>query len=222
MVVRTAAPLRAQAADVLRHAILSLDFSPGQRLVERELIERLGVSRTTVREALRELESEGLVEVIPQRGAVVATVNESDAADLYEARTVIEALMVRRFVERATDADIKNLRAAIEDYAAIAQETADVRQMLVCKDRFYEVLRSGAKSPVLSQMVSGLQGRIRVLRSQSLSQPGRPAQSAAELRSLGSAIEERDAKKAYKLCVAHVRTAAQTELAALEASAADA
>jgi len=90
VVTRSAAPLRAQAASVLREAILSLSLREGERLVERELIDRLGVSRTTVREALRELESEGLVEVIPQRGAVVRTVSPADAADLYGARIAID------------------------------------------------------------------------------------------------------------------------------------
>ena len=70
---KAAAPLRERVIATLREAILDFELRPGQRLIERELIERLGVSRTTVRESLRELDSEGLVTVVPQRGAVVAT-----------------------------------------------------------------------------------------------------------------------------------------------------
>src|SRR5919107_5796095 len=117
VVTRSAAPLRAQAASVLREAILSLQLREGERLVERELIDRLGVSRTTVREALRELESEGLVEVIPQRGAVVRTLSPTDASDLYDARVAIEALIVRRFVERADEACVEDVHEAVEAYA---------------------------------------------------------------------------------------------------------
>src|SRR4051812_46590318 len=76
---RIAAPLREQVIAALRQAILDFHLKPGQRLVERELIEQLGVSRTTVREALRELTSEGLVTVVPQKGAVVATPTLEDA-----------------------------------------------------------------------------------------------------------------------------------------------
>lgn len=213
---RTAAPLRAQTAELLRQSILAQDIAAGERLVERELIERLGVSRTTVREALRELESEGLVEVIPQRGAVVATVSEEDAVDLYEARGVIEGLVVRRFVERAGDDEVAALRDAIEEYAEAARQHLEIRDLLAVKDGFYDILGQGARSATLWQLLSSLQGRVRVLRARSLSQPGRPEQSANELRELGEAIAERDADRASALCGRHLQAAAATGLAALE------
>src|SRR5690348_15344785 len=89
---RVAAPLRDQVSSALRQAIVERELPPGQRLVERELVDRLQVSRATVRESLRELEAEGLVTVIPQRGAVVATISLQEAADIYEARAAIESL----------------------------------------------------------------------------------------------------------------------------------
>lgn len=218
---RPAAPLRAQAADVLRRAILSMSLKEGDRLIERELIDRLKVSRTTVREALRELEAEGLVEVIPQRGSVVATISETDAADLYAARTALEALVVRRFIERADDSAHDELLEAVEDYATFAIDDHDVVDMLQAKDRFYDVLRRGADSPALWQVLSGLQARVRVLRARSLAVPGRPPESADELRKLVAAIRNRDADLAAELCSGHVRAAAATGLPALrEASGA--
>ena len=212
---RSAAPLRAQAVDTLRRAILSLSLKEGDRLIERELIDRLAVSRTTVREALRELEAEGLVEVIPQRGSVVATISESDADDLYAARTALEALVVRRFIERADDSAVQDLVDAVEEYAAVATDDRDVVDMLQTKDRFYEALRRGADSPALWQVLSGLQARVRFLRARSLSVPGRPAASAEELRTLAAAIRDRDADLAADLCSSHVRAAAATGLPAL-------
>ncbi|MFI5953934.1 GntR family transcriptional regulator [Cryptosporangium sp. NPDC051539] len=214
---RTAAPLRAQAAEALRNAILSLALPEGERLVERELIERLGVSRTTVREALRELESEGLVEVIPQRGAVVASITPADAADLYAARVAIEALVVRHFVERADDETVDELVAAVDAYAEIADDDHEVPEMLTAKDVFYGVLGRGAASPALWQLLSGLQGRVRVLRARSLSQPGRPVQSAEELKALARAIRMRDAELAARRCSDHVHAAADTGLPTLNA-----
>lgn len=212
---RVAAPLREQAYDALRQAIIGLELPPGYRLVERELIERLGVSRTTVREALRELESEGLVTVIPQRGAVVATLSAREAADLYEARVAIEALVVRRFVERAPDAAVADLRAAVEEFTALSERGGDIGQMLAAKDRFYDVLVQGAGSPPLQQLLGSLQARVRQLRATSLSQDGRPRRAAEELRDLVDAIAERDVAAAEKLCSAHVRAAAGTGLDAL-------
>jgi DNA-binding GntR family transcriptional regulator len=215
---RSAAPLRAQAADTLRRAILSLSLKEGDRLIERELIDRLAVSRTTVREALRELEAEGLVEVIPQRGSVVATISESDADDLYAARTVLEALVVRRFIERADDSLVDELADAVEGYAAVATDDRDVVDMLQAKDTFYDVLRRGADSPALWQVLSGLQARVRFLRARSLSVPGRPSASAEELRELVAMIRDRDADRAADLCSSHVREAAATGMSALRES----
>jgi len=215
---RTAAPLRAQAVEVLRSAIMSQHLAEGERLVERELIERLGVSRTTVREALRELESEGLVEVIPQRGAVVATISPSDARDLYDARVAIEAVVVRRFVERADEEAVAALVAAVEAYAAVADDEHEIPEMLAVKDDFYAVLAQGAHAPALSQLLMSLQARVRVLRARSLGQPGRPRASAEELRELVVAIKNRDAERAAELCSSHVLTAAKTGLSAIAAA----
>jgi DNA-binding GntR family transcriptional regulator len=215
---RVAAPLREQACDALRQAIISLELPPGYRLVERELIQRLGVSRTTVREALRELESEGLVTVIPQRGAVVATLSAREAADLYEARVSIEALVVRRFVERAPDPEIAELRDAVEEFARVSEQRGDIRAMLAAKDRFYDVLVRGAGSQPLRQLLAGLQARVRQLRATSLSQDDRPKRAAEELRDLVDAIAARDVDAAERLCSVHVRNAASTGLGALRGS----
>jgi DNA-binding GntR family transcriptional regulator len=88
---RVAAPLREQVVTLVRDAILGFRLQPGQRLVERELVEQLGVSRATVREVLRQLAVEGLVTVVPQRGAIVTALSPDDAADLYEMRASLEA-----------------------------------------------------------------------------------------------------------------------------------
>src|SRR5690606_5619752 len=124
---RVAAPLREQVIQALRQAILDFKLQPGQRLVERELMEQLGVSRTTVREALRELTSEGLVTVVPQRGAVVATPDPDDAVDLYEVRAGLESLVVQRFVERASDQQVRRLEAAVQGFEDASIRTADIR-----------------------------------------------------------------------------------------------
>ncbi|MGD9961377.1 GntR family transcriptional regulator [Nocardioides sp.] len=204
---RVAAPLREQVVTSLRRAILDNHLKPGQRLVERELIERLGVSRTTVREALRQLTSEGLVTVLPQRGAIVTMPDAEVAGDLYEVRASLESLVVRKFVAKASDAQVRRLGAAVDAFAEVVDEP-DVLHVLTVKDQFYSVLIEGAGSSVLQQLLETIQARVQLLRMTSLTQPGRPQQAVAELRRLLAAIEARDADAAAQACVEHVRIAA--------------
>ena len=211
---RVAAPLREQVLEVLRQAILDFRFTPGQRLIERELIEQIGVSRTTIREVLRELAAEGLVTTIPQRGAIVVVPTAEEAAEVYEVRAALEALAARRFVARASDADVAALRAAFAEVEAVTQDGGDIRAMLRAKDRFYDVLLEGAGNGSVRSILNGLQARVRMLRAASLSAPGRPEQTVAEIRALVEAIEARDADGAAGAASSHVERAAEVGLAA--------
>ncbi|GAA2090015.1 GntR family transcriptional regulator [Pseudolysinimonas kribbensis] len=212
---RVAAPLREQVIAALRQAILDFQLKPGQRLVERELIEQLGVSRTTIREALRELTSEGLVTVVPQRGAMVSAPSLEEAIDLYEVRASLESLVVQHFVERASDEEIDKLRETVRDVAKVAEKTADTREILGAKDAFYLVLIAGARSAALQQLIEGIQARVQVLRATSLSEQGRPHEMVAELEAIVDAIAARDAPLASKLTAEHIRKASVTALHSL-------
>src|SRR5437879_3411434 len=147
---RVAAPLREQVVTLVRDAILGFRLQPGQRLVERELVEQLGISRPTVREVLRQLAVEGLVTVVPQRGAVVTALSPDDAADLYEMRAALEALAVQRFVQRATPEQVAALRAAVTEIERTASSSDSLKQ-LDAKDEFYRVLFTGSGSEPLQQ-----------------------------------------------------------------------
>jgi DNA-binding GntR family transcriptional regulator len=211
---RVAAPLREQVVTVVRDAILGFRLEPGQRLVERELVEQLGVSRATVREVLRQLAAEGLVTVVPQRGAIVTALSADDAADLYEMRASLEALAVQRFVQRAAPEQVVDLRAAVSEIERTADD-GDPQEQLRAKDRFYEVLFRGSGSEPLQQTLAGLQARVRLLRATSLSEPGRPREAAAELRAVVDAVEAGDAERAAAACSLHLQNAARTALARL-------
>ena len=213
---RVAAPLRDQVSGILRQAIVERELRPGQRLVERELVDRLQVSRATIRESLRELEAEGLVTVIPQRGAVVASISLPEAADIYEVRAAIESLIVRRFVERAGEPYLVRLAGSLDDLGQAIDAGRPVRELLSVKDRFYDVLIDGADSSVLATMLSSLQARVSLLRATSLTHEGRPPEMLRELRTLAKAINARDADEAARLCAEHVRNAGRTGMAELE------
>jgi DNA-binding GntR family transcriptional regulator len=212
---RVAAPLREQVVDVLREAILDFRLKPGQRLIERELIEQIGVSRTTIREVLRQLAAEGLVTTIPQKGAIVVVPSPEEAAELYDVRLVLEAAAVTRFVRNATPAQAAALRAAVDEMERVAAEGSDdVRGVLRANDEFYEVLLQGAGNRAFHALLAGVQARVRVLRASSLSQPGRPAAAVAELREVVEAIEAGDADRAAAMTAEHLE---QAEVAGLQA-----
>lgn len=213
---RVAAPLREQVIDGLRTAILEFELKPGQRLVERELIEQTGVSRATIREALRELAAEGLVVTVPQKGALVYKPSADEARDLYAVRASLEALTVRRFIERANAAHHDRLRATVTALEQDVEAGADMHTLLRDKDLFYTELLAGAASPTIEQILGGVQARVRLLRATSMSQPGRAAQMAAEMRALVDAITARDVACAERLCTEHLEHAAATGLAALD------
>jgi DNA-binding GntR family transcriptional regulator len=212
---RVAAPLREQVIAALRQAIRDFQLKPGQRLVERELMEQLGVSRTTIREALRELASEGLVTVVPQRGAIVSAPSLDEALDLYEVRAALESLVTRHFVERASGEDVADLSRTVDELAQTSTTTTDIRTLLAAKDNFYRVLIAGARSTTLQQLIESIQARVQVLRATSMSEAGRIGHVIEELRAIVAAAADKDADRAAALAAEHVRNAAKTALRSL-------
>ena len=208
-VARVAAPLREQVLDVLRREIVELRLQPGQRLVERELIARLGVSRTTIREALRELAAEGLVQSIPQKGSIVAVPTLKEAGEVYDVRALLEGAAARQFAERATDRHLAALRDAFREIERAAADD-DPKALLLAKDGFYEVLFDGADNSIIRQVIGGLHARVAVLRATSLQAAGRPAESVDEIRAILAAVEAHDGDAAADAASFHVRRAAQT------------
>lgn len=214
-VAPVAAPLRAQVVRNLREAILNRTFEPGERLREKELCELTGVSRTVVREALRQLESEGLVMLIANVGPVVAKITAVEAQDLYEVRAVLEALAARRFAVEASDEEIEELSATVDDIERVAQ-SGEIGELLAHKEEFYAVLLQGASNAVLSAQLGSLRARIGYLRATSLQRPARSAETVAELRDLLAAIRRHDAGAAAELSTRHVEKAAEAALPLLQ------
>jgi len=219
--VALAAPLRKQVIQLLREAILSFEYKPGDRLVERDLCERCGVSRTVIREALRHLEAEGLVDIIPNHGPVVVRITPEDAESLYEVREVVEALVARRCAENATSQDRARLRRALKKVDS-AYQGGELRAELSAKDDFYDALIAGAGNPVAASVLTTLHARTQMLRGLSLQVPGRADESLTELNALVDAVERGDGEAAHAIAADHVRRAGQTaldELAATEDAA---
>jgi DNA-binding GntR family transcriptional regulator len=144
--------------------------------------------------------------------------SEEEAADIYEMRVALEGLAAHRFIERATPQKVAELRAAFEGYVAAAPSEGDNLDRLRAKDAFYKVLFEGAASEPLTQMLTMLQSRVRLLRWTSLSVPGRAEETIEEMRAVVDAIEAKDPEAAASACARHVRKAAATALARIAES----
>ena len=216
-----AAPLRQQVLDGLRQAVIDGRLAPGARLIERELTEMMGVSRTVVREALRQLETEGLVAIIPNKGPVVRALSLVEAKDLYSIRAVLEGHAARLFVDNAADAQVKQLAQAL-DVVAGAYERGDAQEVLETKNKFYDVLFAGAGSETLSSMLNTLHARIWRWRALGLSHPQRSdkrsKESVRNLRALVSAIRKRDADAAENLTREEAQRAAAEVMRLIEST----
>jgi DNA-binding GntR family transcriptional regulator len=213
-VSRPVGNLRTQVVAKLRGAIVDGHFAPGIRLIERELCDLLGVSRTLIREALRQLEAEGWVENVPYRGPTVATTSADEARQLYEIRAVLEGWAAQRCAENATDEGLAELSGLIEQLAA-AERHGDLKQMMDVLDAFHKKLLQSAGNQMLTTYLDSLRSRLRRLRGVSLRQPGRARQTIEEKRILLEALKQRDGKKARKAREQHVLTAARNVTAAL-------
>jgi DNA-binding GntR family transcriptional regulator len=158
----TVRTLRDRIAERIRSLIIDGGLTPGDRLVEPDLARRLGVSRTPLREALLQLDSEGFVRVIPRRGAVVSVLSHSDAAETYQVKGVLEAFAARLACSRLTATELEHLHDLHERMSRIAgARTKDVRALLQLNAEFHQALSDASGNEKLA-------GYIRSLRAQAL------------------------------------------------------
>lgn len=200
-VVKKEPNLRELTTQTLRNAILNMHFKPNERLVERRLCEQTGVSRTCVREALQHLESEGLVQRVPNRGLFVTTVSRDEARQIYEVRAALEAMAGRRFAERADDDAIRDLKAAFERITRTAGRTP-VLDYVRALDEFYDVLLQGAGNEVARRVLRTLRARMSYLRALTAqaADKGRHAGTLAQMRHIVEAASRRDAAATEASC----------------------
>jgi len=208
--------VREHALDKLRGAIATGLYPPGTRLVERELCEALGVSRTSVREALRQLQSENLIEVGPRRTIAVAVVGAQDADDIYTLREMVETAAIRRFVARRDAKATKRLQAA---HKAIDRAAAkgDLPALAAMAGAFYEEILDSSGSKVLTDTGRQLLKRVSYLRLTSMSQPGRLEHGLAEWAAIVDAVVAGDADAAAKALALHIRKSRETIVSKMRA-----
>jgi len=209
--------LRQRVAETLREAIGLGRFRMGDRLLERELCELTGVSRTCVREALRQLEAEGLVTILPNRGPIVTPIGSAEGRDIYDLRVVLEGLAAKLFATRATPEELDGIGRTVAELDAIAHAADfDGSAFLAAKDRFYGQLRAGSRNAPLALQLRSLLMRMRQLRSAALTDPSRPRECMVEVHAILAALRSRDEEAAWSACTMHVRRSAMAALLGLE------
>ena len=207
--------VREHALDKLRSAISRGLYPPGMRLVERELCEALGVSRTSVREALRQLQAENLIEVGKRRNITVSVITSKDAEDIYLMREMLETLAVRRFVARGDEVAIKKLVAIHKNLRKVINK-GDVRELALMAGEFYETILLGSDSKVIADMARQLLTRVNYLRMRSMSEPHRLEDGIQEWDRLIEAIVAGNANAAAKAMSEHLGNARRAVVAKLQ------
>ena len=198
--------LCAQVFAVLEQKILDGALEPGESLIELKLSAELGVSRTPVREAMRQLEREGLVRTIPNKGAVVVGVSEKDIEDIYTIRTSIEGLAAKWAAAHITDEELAELRGIVELQAFYAAKE-DGNQVWQLDSRFHELLYDACRSRPLKQTLSAFHTYIQHARQLAFQSSGRAAAVIREHTAILEALERHDAASSERLTAGHIQNA---------------
>jgi DNA-binding GntR family transcriptional regulator len=212
--------LRHQVENVLRQAIMTGRFAPGARLVERELCATLGVSRTSVREALRKLEAEKLVRSVPHKGPVVAVMSKQEAAELYALRALLEGFAAHEFARLADERALARFGEVAKELRveATARNEAGV---LRAKAALYDVLLDNCGNALIKEILTSLVSRVNLLRATSLMHPDRLPASLREIDKLYKALKARDCDAAQQAARVHVQNAEKAALRMLDEQQAD-
>lgn len=206
--------VRETALEKVRRAIITGQLRPGTRLIERELCDAMGVSRASIREVLRQLESEQLIETGPRRGPTVAMLDRKLAREIYELREMLEVQLIRSFTAAATDEQVAQLRTIFDELVEIAQNMnlADLVEIML---RFNRHIVSTVNHRVFGDILEHVHARISWLRMTSMSKAGRVQASLAEIEAIVAGVEARDteaAARSVRIYVSNARDAALDQL----------
>ncbi|NLK51976.1 MAG: GntR family transcriptional regulator [Syntrophomonadaceae bacterium] len=213
-------PLREIVFESLREAIINGTLRPGERLMEVQLAEEMGVSRTPVREAIRKLELEGFVIMVARKGAYVAGISMKDVADVFEIRAALEGLAAYLAAERITDTEKEELERLLVRKAASVQAN-DLRSILERDFEFHELIYRASRNERLIQIINNLREQISRFRMVSLAFPGRGREALDEHKKIVEAIADRDSATAQTLAQEHIENAENALLEAMQRSGKD-
>ncbi|MBB6627559.1 GntR family transcriptional regulator [Nocardioides sp. KIGAM211] len=208
---RPVSTVREQVFQAVRAAIVSGHFLPGQRLTEKLLIDATGASRTSIREALRDLENHHFIERTGTNAIRVVVLDEKALNNIFDVRSALEPLAVEFFVARASDAEIAKARSFVEHAGGSVEERLDGAL------DFDRLLLEAVGNGVLSEILENLHWRIHVVRRMTMSIPGRSAVAWEEMNDVTGAISERNGARARDLMRVHIESARAAALSVVHA-----
>ncbi len=208
-------PLRDIVFETLREAIINQTLKPGERLMEIQLAEEMGVSRTPVREAIRKLELEGLVVMVPRKGAYVAGISMKDIHEVYELRSALEALAASLAAVRITDEELEEMERQMVREAKETEEN-NLQGIVSIDTTFHDLLYQAAHNQRLVQFINILQEQLQRFRAATLSRPGRSKYALEEHKKIVEALANKDAKLAAKLATEHIENAENAMIFAMD------
>ena len=201
------APVRARLIERLREAVVDGTYSPGERLLEKDLCTRFGASRPSVREALRQLGAEALIDIVPHRSPVVRVIDLDEVVALWDLRLAIGSLAARRFAEKGTREEVAKLEACVAGHGA-ALASGDAGAIKSTKSALFDSLAAGAHNKPLAQMFRQINAQLSFSWSASLRFSGRPQESVTELFAVLAAVKQHNpemAQAAYLLYSEHAK-----------------
>lgn len=196
-------PLRDVVFEHLRNSIIHGELKPGERLMEVQLAEHLGVSRTPVREAIRKLELEGLVVMVPRKGAYVADVSIKDILDVLEVRSVLEGLAAYLAAERMTEEELEELEL-ISYHFKRCIENGNTEGMIEKDMQFHDRIFRSTRNSKLIQIAQGFQEQVQRFRITYFSEYNKPKDLLIEHQAILEAIANRDAVAAQQVAQQHI------------------
>ena len=198
-------PLRDIVFQTLRNAIITGELQPGERLMETQLAEKLGVSRTPIREAIRKLELEGLVVMVPRKGAQVAQFTEKDIQDVLEVRAALEALAARLACQRMDDRAFLKLQLAIAEYS-YAAKSKDLEMMIEKDVEFHDIICNATQNDKLIQLFNNLKEQVNRYRITYLKNVEESETVEAEHLAILDALKNKNEDVASTLAAQHIYT----------------
>ena len=209
-------PLREVVCESLREAIRNGVLKPGERIMEIQLAEELGVSRTPVREAIRKLELEGYVVMMPRRGTYVASMSIRDINEIFEIRTALESLSNGLAADHITDDELEHLQRLLVIIGGYIKE-GNIEKIVETDIEFHDLMYHAARNERLVGIISNLRDQLTRFRTLSMSYPGRLEETLDEHRLIVEAIANGDRRAASKAAERHMENSEKTLLKAMEA-----
>jgi len=207
-------PLREAVCEALRDAIRKGILEPGERLMEVQVAEELGISRTPVREAIRKLEQEGYVIMMPRRGTYVADVSESDVKEIFEIRSALEALATGLAARRIEQEELETLQSLLFEIEGYIKQK-DIEKIVETDIKFHGLLYQVSRNERLVNIISNLKEQLARFRTLSMSYPGRLYETLEEHSEMVEAIANGDVSAARDAAEHHMERAEKTLLKAL-------